>query len=309
MKIFSVFFILFPTLALAQGNVSIKNNCLETKYSFFRQGKLEQEFISIFDKNGLIQNQKKTFSSQNTGNYSEEYAYKYDTKGNNKTITYSRNGEINKVIEKEFDTSGKILKESASTTLNKLSLSTSSANGLESMQIFYDKDGITETIREKNTFNANGVLLKKEVLSPNGNVLISDTKNYNNFDKLSQESHFDATDKVTTLTDYFYDTKGNLLSDKTLRNTVVFAETKHEYDLKNNLSKKIRFNGKGAIDYYFTYEYDALGNLLKENYFYNDQVISVRTFEYDTKGNKIKEIYFDRTGNVNMYKTWEYSCK
>jgi hypothetical protein len=49
--------------------------------------------------------------------------------------------------------------------------------------------------------------------------------------------------------------------------------------------------------------------MTKENYFYNNQVISVRTFEYDLKGNKIKETYLDKLGTVNMYKIWEFACK
>ena len=111
------------------------------------------------------------------------------------------------------------------------------------------------------------------------------------------------------MTDYDYDAKGNLLKDKTIRNNILYAETNNEYDLVGKLSKKIRLNGKGQIDYYFTYEYDSQGNMSKENYFYNNQMISVRTFEYDTNGNKIKESYLDKTGKVSMNKVWTFVCK
>ena len=138
---------------------------------------------------------------------------------------------------------------------------------------------------------------------------MSASKTYTIQGKLTQDVHFDATDKVTTQTNFVYDTAGNLIRDKTLRNNVVFAETKHEYDATGKLIQKTRLNGKGQIDYYFTYEYDVIGNMTKENYFYNNQVISVRTFEYDLKGNKIKETYLDKLGTVNMYKIWEFDCK
>lgn len=307
MKFILIFF--FPFLTFAQVDIKINNNCLETKYTFLRQGNQEQQFLKTYDAQGLLISQVNTFSSKNTGEYSEEYIYTYDKNGNNSKIIYKRNNILLKTIEKTFDANGKILKELTNTNINKTSETTTSNNGTESIQIFFDKDGITESFQEKSAFNPSGDLLKKEVLSPNGNILISDTKTYNTFGKVSQEIHFDATDKVTTQTDFVFDEKGNVVSDKTLRNNVVFAETKNEYDPTNKLSKKIRQNGKGLVDYYFTYDYDTAGNLSKENYFYNDQKISVRTFEYDSKGNKIKETYYDRSGNVSMNKTWEFSCK
>lgn len=310
MKIFTLIFtFVFPILTFAQVDIKLNNNCLETKYTFFRQGTQEQQFLKKYDSEGNLVNQVNVFSSRNTGDYTEEYDYSYDKKGNNTNIIYKRNNVLLKNIEKTFDTSGKILKESTNTTLNKISEKTASNNGTESIQIFFDNDGKTESFREKSTFNAAGDLLKKEVLSPNGNVMIADSKTYNTFGKISQEIHFDATDKVSTQTDFVFDLKGNIVSDKTLRNDVVFAETKNEYDLSSKLLKKTRLNGKGLVDYYFTYDYDALGNMTNENYFYNDKKISVRTFEYDTKGNKTKETYYDRNGNVSMNKTWEYSCK
>ena len=110
-------------------------------------------------------------------------------------------------------------------------------------------------------------------------------------------------------TDFVYDAKGNLQRDKTLRNDVVFAETKNEYDTTGKITKKTRLNGKGVVDYFFTYEYDKSGNMSKENYLYNNQIVSVRTFEYDAKGNKIKESYLDKIGKASMYKTWEFACK
>jgi hypothetical protein len=168
---------------------------------------------------------------------------------------------------------------------------------------------INETFKEITSTNAKGQLQKKEVKDPSGKILMSDTKTYNIQGKLTQDVHFDATDKITTQTDFVYDAAGNLTRDKTLRNNVVFAETKHEYDITGKLTQKTRLNGKGQIDYYYTYEYNAQGNMTKENYFYNNQSISVRTFEYDLKGNKIKESYLDKLGTVNMYKIWEFACK
>ncbi|CAH0996851.1 hypothetical protein EMA8858_02986 [Emticicia aquatica] len=309
MKFVKLVLSFFPLLASAQANLQTVTNCPELQYTFYRQGQVEQQFTKTYDEQGRILTQNNAFSSRNTGNYTEEYTYDYDASGNNNTVTYKRNGEVNKVTKRVFDATGKLSKESISSKTNLISVNTPTNNGSENIQIFYDQDGQTETIREMTSFNTRGQLLKKEVKNPSGNILFSDTKTYNFQGKVSQEVHFDATDNVTTQTDFIYDGKGNLLSDKTLRNNVVFAETKNEYDVNGKLLKKTRLNSKGSVDYYFTYEYDTLGNLIKENYFYNNVVISIRTFEYDSKGNKTKESYFDKAGNVSMYKVWAFGCK
>ncbi len=309
MKFIKIVLGFIPFFATAQVDLQAVGTCPETSYSFFRQGVKEQEFTKTYDTQGRILKQTSNFSSKNTGNYTEEYTYEYDAAGNNTVITYKRNGDIKKVTKKSFDENGQLLNESINAGVNLLSVNTPSLNGTQKTQIFYAEDGKTETIREITSINTKGQLLKKEVKDPSGKILMSDTKTYNIQGKITQEVHFDATDKVMTQTDFVYDAAGNLARDKTLRNNVVFAETKHEYDAKSKLVQKTRLNGKGQIDYYFTYEYDANGNMTKENYFYNNQVISVRTFEYDLKGNKIKESYLDKLGSVNMYKTWEFACK
>jgi hypothetical protein len=310
MKFIKIVLGFVPFLTSAQVDLQAVGNCPETSYSFFRQGVREQEFTKTYDKQGRILKETNNFSSKNTGNYTEEYAYEYDLKGNNTVITYKRNNEVKRVIKKVFDATGQLLQESASAGgVNLLSVNTSSLNGTLKTQVFYGEDGKTETFREITSTNAKGQLLKKEVIDINGKILMSDTKIYSIQGKLTQDVHFDATDKVTTQTDFVYDIAGNLIRDKTLRNNVVFAETKHANDPMGKLIQKTRLNGKGQIDYYFTYEYDVIGNMTKENYFYNNQVISVRTFEYDLNGNKIKEIYLDKLGTVNMYKIWEFACK
>lgn len=309
MKFIKIVLGFIPFFATAQVDLQAVGTCPETSYSFFRQGVKEQEFTKTYDTQGRILKQTSNFSSKNTGNYTEEYAYEYDAAGNNTVITYKRNDEIKKVTKKNFDANGQLLQESISSGTNLLSVNTPTLNGTQKTQIFYAEDGKTENIKEITTTNTKGQLLKKEVKDRSGKILMSNTKTYDIQGKIIQDVHFDATDKVTTQTDFVYDTAGNLARDKTLRNNIVFAETKHEYDATSKLVQKTRLNGKGQIDYYFTYEYDTNGNMTKENYFYNNQIISVRTFEYDLKGNKTKESYLDKLGTVNMYKTWEFACK
>lgn len=309
MKFFKMIFLFTPFFAAAQINSQSVSKCQETNYQFFRQGQQEQQSAKTYDVQGKLLKQIDTFSSKNTGNYTTEYAYEYDAKGNNTQVIYKQNGQVKKVIKKTYNATGNLVGEANSADGKTTPLTLLTSNNGEKVQVFYAPDGVTELTKEKTTVNNAGQLTKKEISNANGNLLISETKSYNLKGNITQEVHFDATDKVTLQTDYEYDTKGNLLKDKTLRNTVLYAETAYEYDSSGKLTKKIRLNGSSKVDYYFTYEYDSQGNMSKENYFYNNQNISVRTFEYDANNNKIKESYLDRTGKVSMYKVWTFVCR
>jgi hypothetical protein len=307
MKFFKVIFLFAPLFLTIQAKAQSK--CQETKYQFFRQGQLEQQTTKTYDAKGNLLTQIDAFSGKANGSYTTEYAYEYDEKGNNTQVTYKQNGQTKKVTQKTYNAAGKLMAETVVGDVKKAPLTSLSANNDETIQVFYAQDGVTEQTKEKTTVNKAGQLLKKEILNASGRVVLSETKSYDLQGNITQSINFDATDKVTLTTNYEYDAKGNLLKDQTFRNDILFAETKYEYDSAGKLAKKVRLNGKGQTDYYFTYEYNLAGNQSKETYFYNNEAISVRTFEYDAKGNKTKENYLDRTGNISMYKVWEYACK
>ena len=308
MKLFETLFLFSPFFAAAQ-NSPVANKCQETNYQFFRQGQQEQQSSKTYDAQGKLVKQIDTFSSNNIGNYSNEYAYEYDAKGNITIVTYLQNGQVKKVTKKSYDATGKLVGETTAAENKATPLASLTANNNETLQVFYAQDGVTEMTKEKTTFNQAGQISKKEVSTASGNLMLSETKSYNLQGNIIQYVHFDATDKVTILTNYDYDAKGNLLKDQTLRNNILYAETTYEYDSAGKVAKKTRLNGKGLVDYYFTYDYDSQGNMSKENYFYNKQILSVYTFEYDARGNKIKESYLDRTGKVSMNKVWTFICK
>ncbi|WP_435352583.1 hypothetical protein [Emticicia sp. SJ17W-69] len=309
MNFFKTLFLFSPLFAAAQVDIQAANKCRETNYQFFRQGQQEQQSSKIYDKKGNLLSQIDTFSSRNTGDYTNEYTYEYDANGNNSQIVYKLNGQIKKVTKKSYNGLGKLLSESISADGKVSPLSLLTTNDGEKTQVFYAQDGTTELSKEKSLFNKAGQLVKKELSSANGILMMSEIKSYDLQGNITQNTHFDAADQVTLSTNYEYDAKGNLLNDKTFRNNIILAETKNEYDLAGKLIKKTRLNAQNQVDYHFTYEYDLLGNMIKENYFYNNQVMSIRTFEYDTNGNKIKESYLDRTGNISMYKVWAFDCK
>ena len=289
--------------------ITPKSNCLETRYAFSRQGQVEQLFLKTYNTQGKILTENNTFTSKFSGNYTESYTYEYDTKGNNTLITYSHNNVVQKVTKKEYSLTGKLTQELISTNGTSNAIKKTLFTETGTVQIFYDKDGITETIREVTGLDAMGQIITKEVINANGVVAFSDKYTYLMPGKVSRWVHYDAADKVTTVTNYEYDTSGNLIKETTLRNDVLFATTVNVYNTKGDLEKKTRLNGNDKVDYYFTYDYNNKGLLSKENYFYNNQLLSIRNFEYDTNSNKIKELYSDSKGIMTTLKTWEYLCQ
>ena len=303
-------FLLSSSVAYSQINPEYnKNNCIETKYTFSRQGQVEQQFSKKYNEQGLVVKEINTFSSKYTGNYTDDYSFEYNAQGNNTKVTYSQNGVLKKVTQKEYDINGKLNKETilGNVSLTPITQSVFSESGSE--QIFFDKDGVTESIRERTFFDKNGHLLTKEIFSATGKLAISEKNTYNAQGKVTQFTHFDAVDNVTLVTNYTYDLVGNITKEATLRNGVLYAETDNSYDTKGNLIKKTRLNGKNEVDYYFTYEYNAKGLMSKENYFYNNQILSYRTLEYDAKDNRIKELFYDSKGKLTAAKEWEHFCK
>ncbi|RFS17260.1 hypothetical protein [Emticicia sp. C21] len=301
--------LLFASSCTAQLDiVNPTSKCLETKYTFSRQGKVEQQFVKQYDAQARLQNETNTYSSQFSGNYTESYAYEYDTKGNNTKITYSHNNVVKKVTKKEYSLLGQLTQEVISTDGISSPLTRTLFTESGSTQIFYDKDGVTETVREIIGLDLNGQVITKEVVSANGVLAFSDKYTYALLGKVSRWVHYDAADKMTTITNYEYNSGGNLTKETTTRNDVLFASTVNTYNAQGVLEKRTRLNGNNQVDYYFTYEHNSKGLMVKENYFYNNQILSTRGFEYDAKGNQVKELFSDSKGTTTSLKEWEFLC-
>lgn len=297
--------------AFASAQTTSTKKCLETSYAFYRNGVAESKISRTFDNNGNLLTETEVVQSKYRGYYTEKKVYEYDTKGNNTKITELKDGQTKKVIEKTFDATGQSFKETlGGNTAQNQPFTTTSLNIKtgESEQIFFEADG-KESVREKKKVDANGNLLQREVIGKNGKTSMLDEKTYDANGNILKYTNNDAVAKVIHTTDYVYSTDGRLLSDKTTRNDVVFAETKYEYNMYKQLVKKIRLNGQGKEDYYHTYEYNNAGGVMKESYFYNNKLVSYQTYEYDDRGNKTKESFFDTNGNLTSLKEWTFECK
>ncbi len=295
---------LAPLFCLGQ----IKNTCLESKSTTFKDGKITQETIKKYNKSNLLIVENKSFFNPSIGNYTEEILYTYDKDGNNSGVTYARNGKVFQEKINQFSKSKKLIQSASKINNIPAFRSVLLADSLSREDIYLEENGTKEGSREKFTFDISGNLLSKELKNAQGKSLIKQTYSYNSLGKITVESLTDASDNSVKITTYSYHSSGILLSDKTTLNGLTLAETKFVYDNNNNLSKKIRLNGKGIEEYYHLYEYNTQGNILKEVYFYGNQPLSSHLYEYDTAGNIIKEILLDRTGKVFSEIKREFIC-
>lgn len=133
----------------------------------------------------------------------------------------------------------------------------------------YDKFG-NETSIEAKTY------IEEEILT----FIEENTYEYNSDNlPIKKTSASGDTGTVTSIEEFEYDSKGNVLKDKT---TV--------YDLDGN------------IDYTYSteYEYDDQNNIIKEAMYDNDELsyYSETEITYDENKNVIGEVYKDQDGNV-----------
>lgn len=77
---------------------------------------------------------------------------------------------------------------------------------------------------------------------------------------------------------------------------------KYEYDEMGNLIKEIWLNPDGEIYYYNEYEYDELGNKLRGRHYGNSgEMYYFYEYQYDEKGNCILEVRYDQYGTKQIH--------
>lgn len=294
MKKYSIFLLLLSTTTFGQ-------KCLESKFLIYNKGNLDFQSFKKYDVKGNLINQ----TDAKIGSYTTEYTYQYDAKGNNTQVITRQNGQFRNVTLKQYSAQGKLIAETLSSDENAKSVSQNIAfiNNVSEKTIAGQKG------KERSVFDDNENLIKHEILDENGGIKSSVTNELNPQGKPLKTTNYNAFDKLTTEVIYEYDSKGNVLKDRMLRNGSLYNQTTFEYNSADKLIKKTRLNAAGKVDYFYTYEYDSQGRLTKSSYYYNDQVVNYTSYIYDSQGNKSKEEYYNNENSLMGYKEWEYICK
>ena len=71
------------------------------------------------------------------------------------------------------------------------------------------------------------------------------------------------------------------------------------------IAKEIHYDADGGLDYWYGYEYDSAGNLMRRTrYESDDSVGGWCEWKYDSAGNQMKCIFYTANGSINGW--WEY---
>jgi len=221
------------------------------------------------------------------------YYYTYDENQNLiEEYNYNSDGRLESLSKFKYDNKG-----------NRIELNTYKAdNTLESrITTKFDEKG---NEIEVNFYNANGILYTKSVskydttgnrieyyhYNTNDNSEVSlDAKVYRKFDDNGNEiesQKYNASGELISTVTSKYDANGNVIEliSYNTKNDSIDSMEKFKYDDRNNLTEYYEFYANGNIEYKYTlrYEYDKMGNWIKE-YFFEDEVqypIFEREIEY-----------------------------
>jgi uncharacterized protein YkuJ len=208
----------------------------------------------------------------------------------------------------EYDTNGKLLSENSKKTGSLQHINSNFVGSNKSQKLFYDNDG-TISGKEEKEFDLNGNIIKNVTYGPKEKVFMIENRSYSLTGKLLEENKIEVLANNTIVNTFIYDKKDNLLEERTVQNGKMTSRTAYEYDVKNNLIRKQRYNSNNTLDYYFEYVYGSKDQLQTETFYYQNLKYSVVNYNYDTVGNKIKEEHIDKDGSILRIKNWVYLCK
>ncbi|MBR6695630.1 MAG: protein kinase [Oscillospiraceae bacterium] len=147
-------------------------------------------------------------------------------------------------------------------------------------------------------YDANGNRIKESYYNADNTLRFTRVYEYNvSGDKL-YETIYDSNGMLYC--SYKYDANGNRVKEDTYKGGSVYLNNNviPEYDLNGNKAKEKYLREDGTLDYYYTYEYDSDGNLIKESCYFGNGMLD-HVYEYDSNGNKIKENRYFGNGTLN----------
>ncbi len=293
--------IIIPFWATAQNK-----KCVELKKTSFSKGVLEWEISNTYDDKGNLV-EVKELNQTNNARYESKKTLVYDQKGRLVKESNFLNGNLLYQTEKEYDNRGNLMREVTGNGKSEQAQNRISVVGNAREQLFYEADGKVSG-REVQELNAAGKLLKKELRGPE-NVLYQSTDNtYDQRGQLIKTLRNDVVGNATEGSIYNYDAQGVLRSDSSTYNGKITNYTVYEY-ANGFLVKKTRYNADQSVDYLINYTNDEKGNVLVEEFIYNNAVLTTLRNTYDINANKIQEDTYNNNNLLVRTLKWEYQCK
>ncbi len=277
-----------------------KTGCLEIKSSSFFNNIKENELEKTYDKNGNLLVYTETNFSNNIKSYSKKTENEYDYKNRLiKTISYINDKEINRNT-RQYDSPDFLVKESINQ--NSQTITINKNNITE--KIYLDENG-KQTAKEITQVNLAGNVIKKTVFDDKNNAISEISKIFDKEEKLIESVNDDIAAKIKIKTQFEYNSEGSVLKEIELLNDALNYFTLNQYQ-ENRISKKTKFNKQSQIEYQMEYQYNEMGKLTEEKYFYKSELISTKKYSFDAQNMKILETDMNKDNKITRQIFFEY---
>ena len=277
-----------------------KTGCLEIKSSSFFNNIKENELEKTYDKKGNLLVYTETNFSNNIKSYSKKTENEYDYKNRLiKTISYINDKEINRNT-RQYDSPDFLVKES--TNQNSQTITINKNNITE--KIYLDENG-KQTAKEITQVNLAGNVIKKTVFDDKNNAISEISKILDKEEKLIESVNDDIAAKIKIKTQFEYNSEGSVLKEIELLNDALNYFTLNQYQ-ENRISKKTKFNKQSQIEYQMEYQYNEMGKLTEEKYFYKSELISTKKYSFDAQNMKILETDMNKDNKITRQIFFEY---
>lgn len=154
------------------------------------------------------------------------------------------------------------------------------------------------------TFNEKGQLLSEKKFLSNG--MVHEENTYEGLSKKLFMYQF-MNNSLFLTTKYSWDDFGNnIIITRRNPNESQFDKIVQTF-VANKIVQKRTFDAQDNLTDKITYEYDAKGNLIRENYFKNrETVVHSIAYEYDANNNKLIETYYTGTDELVSVTKFNY---
>ncbi len=277
-----------------------KTGCLEIKSSSFFNNIKENELEKTYDKKGNLLVYTETNFSNNIKSYSKKTENEYDYKNRLiKTISYINDKEINRNT-RQYDSPDFLVKES--TNQNSQTITINKNNITE--KTYLDENG-KQTAKEITQMNLAENVIKKTVFDDKNNAISEISKILDKEEKLIESVNDDIAAKIKIKTQFEYNSEGSVLKEIELLNDALNYFTLNQYQ-ENRISKKTKFNKQSQIEYQMEYQYNEMGKLNEEKYFYKSELISTKKYSFDAQNMKILETDMNKDNKITRQIFFEY---
>ncbi len=104
-----------------------------------------------------------------------------------------------------------------------------------------------------------------------------------------------CSSKSSTRVEQEFDEQGRLIKEIYFVQGEVFNSTVYQYGTDGNCSRENHYDAENALTYYITYEYNSIGQKIKQTQYQDNKMFTETTMEYNDKG------LLSRSNNI----TWQ----